>query len=207
MRRIALILGAILLMLYSGLAMADPPVVLTKDKTTVVDLTETDLVKKKNLLDCQLRLVGKAPHYKLVYSLGEIEVPTLAVKVDYDHAAFRVGVRAQISGMPVDALTVNYRGSAAALYKLELSGCDLGSTCWASVAYTLRVQRPEAVAQAALVAKYGNALVLSKKSWQDLELGALIVRDRPNIVPASSEGQAGDKSKKSTVVHFVCATE
>jgi len=205
MRNIQFVIVFLLLLIHSGICRADLPVVLTKDTKTFVNLMDTDLVKKKNLLDCELRLVGKAPHYKLIYSLGEIEVPTLAVKEEIDHAFAYLAVKATINKLPVSTIFIRYQADISKPYKMELN-CFM-SPCYAPVAYVMTLDRSEQQVYSVLRSRYAKELIDDSRSNTGVDHGAIMIRDRPHVETPSPDGLGGSDDIHKTELHYVCSTE
>jgi hypothetical protein len=166
---------------------------------------DTDLVKKKNLLDCELRLAGKAPHYKLIYSLGEIEVPTLAVKEEIDHAFVYLAVKAEINKLPVSTIFIRYQADVRKPYKMELN-C-LTSPCYAPVAYVMTLDQSEQQVYSVLRSRYAKELIDDSRSNAGVDHGAIMIRDRPRVETPSPDGLGGSDDIHKTELHYVCATE
>lgn len=171
-----------------------------------VNLMGTDLVKAKDLLDCQLRLEGKPPHYKLVYSLGEIEVPTLAVKKKYGDSHFLLAIKAEVSGLPVSELFVRYHDSVHP-YRMGLNCPMANMPCDAPVAYAMLLDKPEHVVLSTLRSHYASAQVVDSTMSEDVSPRAVIMRDRPGLMTYAMDGLSGSDNKQKTYLHYVCATE
>ncbi len=187
-------------------AFALPPVVLTHDTKTVANLMDTDLVKKKDLLDCQLRLEGKSPRFKLVYSSGEIPVPTLAVKKMYDEVFVLLAVRAQNNGMPVTELFIPYHGNEKVPYKPMNS-----SGYWGEMSdYRITVDQSERSLLKVLRARYGKDRVVSHKEWTGgLEPRAVLLRSHPEpeLFINSMNALSAPQNKHQTNIYYVCLAD
>jgi hypothetical protein len=187
-------------------AFALPAVVLTHDTKTVADLMDTDLVKKKDLLDCQLRLEGKSPQFKLVYSSGEIPVPTLAVKEMHDGLFVLLAVRAQNNGMPVTELLIPYHGNEKVPYKPMNSDGHFGETS----NYSITVDQSERSLLKVLRARYGKDRVVSHKEWTGgLEQRAVLLRSHsePELFINSMNALSAPQNKQQTNIYFVCLAD
>lgn len=207
MKKINLILITLLLLIYSGVSMADRPVALTRDTKTAVNLMDTDLVKKKGLLDCQLRLEGNPPHYKLVYSLGEIPVPALAVKKDFGRSHMLLAVKAMIAGLPVRELFIRYHEGTTGQYKMDMNCHGENAPCDAPVAYVMLVSKPENIVLPILSSRYGENLIVNSAHSVDVNIGAIMIRDRPQLTSPAMDGLNGPKNLQGTNLHYVCATK
>lgn len=198
MKWINLILG-VLLLICSGMSMADRPVVLTHDTKTAANLMDTDLVKKKDMLDCQLRLEGKPPHYKLVYSLGEIPVPTLAVKKLYDETMALIAVKARIGGLPVSNLLLfvvgeneHYR-AASQSYEHH---------------YSMTIDTPERQVVKVLRRLYGKNSLLDHTQYpEDIETRAVLLRSHSDLFLHSMNGLGGSTDKRKTEMYYACRSD
>jgi hypothetical protein len=187
-------------------AFAAPPVVLTHDTKTVANLMDTDLVKQMNLLDCQLRLEGKSPQFKLVYGSGEIPVPTLAVTKMYDGVFVLLAVRAQNNGMPVTELFIPYHGDEKVSYKPMNSDVHWGVTS----NYSITVDQSERSLLKVLRARYGKDRVVSHKEWTGgLEQRAVLLRSHPEpeLFINSMDALSAPQNKHQTNIYYVCLAD
>lgn len=202
MRR-RLFIGAIVISCHCALSSATPPVVLTRDTKTMLDLTETDLIRKKEMLDCELRLEGNPPNYKLVYSLGEIPVPEKAVKKASEQHRF-IAVRASIRGLPVTGLWIHYHS-----HYPQVVSCQKGNDkCIAPVAYEMVLKQSEQRAFRRLSSIYPRELVFSGASDPDSDVnpGAIMITDRPKLISPAMDGHSGSKDKRFTNLYYACGT-
>lgn len=208
MKYVALVLTAISLTLCAGSAHAAPPILLTKDTTAVADLSGTDLVKKNDLLDCYLRLEGSAPHYKLVYSLGEIEIPTDAVKKDFDHYFFLVSVKASISGIPVSEILVPYNKQPGKPYSPRGS-ILLNGVPREQGGYQLTAAKPERDVLMALRGRYQKEQIVDHSQWDGLAQGGVMIRSHPNpgLFVGSMDPLGGPANRKHTFLYYICVTD
>lgn len=203
MKNSRILLRTIFILAYCVSVHAAPQILLTEDKRTVLNLMETDLVKKKNLLDCELRLEGIHPKYKLMYSLGEIVVPEKAVKMAAGQHRL-IAVQASVSGIPVTKLWVRYNAE----YRLEIS-CRKGSTkCVAPVAIEMLLKESEKRAFKKLLSDYPREQIQSGTYDPEGEAnpGAIVVADRQNLISPAMEGHAGAKDKHETILYYACGT-
>jgi hypothetical protein len=167
-----------------------------------VDLTDTDLERRKDLLDCQLRLEGKRAGFKLVYSLGELPVPAAAVISIVDNTYASVSIKGRISGMPVTRLFIPYHSNQQKRYEVEDNDLRFGRTA----NYSLTVQRPETDVVVALRQRYGTLRVADRHQQADLHPGAVLLRSHPEpelLIP-SMDGLGGPKDRKLTTLHYIC---
>jgi len=204
MKSMSMLLRLIAVLLCADLAHADRPVVLTRDTKTVVDLIGTDLVKKKDLLDCSLRLEGKPPNYKIVYSLGEIPVPTKAVKTMHDDVFVSIAIKARIGGMPANRFLIPYNKSERP-YRAMNSDIRWGKTA----NYTIGVQKPERFVLNVLRERYGMDRVVDRSQFSDLAPGAVLVRSHaePELFLFGMDGLGGAKEKNRTQIYYVCLAD
>lgn len=169
---------------------------------SISDLTDTDLVKKKDMFDCWLRLEGTAPNYKLVYSLGEITVPEQAVKAMYDRTFVLLGVTGAVSGMSVTSLFIPYHNDPDQRYIPRNSGpLDHMSD------YTMTVREREENVLSALRKKYPKDLVVDRTQGMDLDRGAVLVRSHPVLSLGGMDGLSGAKDERETRLYYVCSIE
>lgn len=196
-----------LLLLWLGAAYAEPHVLVTRDIATVTNLMDTDLVRIRGMLDCELRLEGSPPHYKLIYSLGQIPVSTLAVKKDYDHSHMLLSVEAEIDGLPITELFVRYHDATKGAYELEVNCHGESTPCDAPVAYVMRVKKPEQIVLNSLLSRHGDQLIVNGRQGTDVNPGAIMIRDRPGLVSPAMDGLNGAETDQETNLHYVCATK
>lgn len=189
----------LLLLIYSAVSMADRPVVLTRDTKTAVNLMGADLVKKKDLLDCQLRLEGKPPHYKLVYSLGEIPVPTLAVKKMYDETMALIAVKAQIGGLPVSNLLL-FIVAEGEPYRVASQNYEHH--------YSMTVEASELQVVKVLRGHYGKERLLDHTQYPNgIGIRAVLLRSHPDLFLPSMNGLGGSSDKRKTEMYYVCRVD
>lgn len=204
------ILGGALLLIFSTVCVADQSATSARVTNAVVNLMETDLVKKKDLLDCQLRLEGTAPNYKLVYSLGEISVPMSAVKAIYDGVFALLSVNAQISGLPVYELFIPYVAVSQYPYiPIGTTSIMDGVVFNSTGHYDITVNKPEKRVLTALRKRYPKNQVVDRSEWLDLAPGAVMLRSHPesNLFLAAMDGFSGAKNKAHTKIYYVCLAD
>lgn len=200
-----------LLLIVCGLAMQTCNARVEKEvlpSKTVVNLMDTDLVNKKDLLDCQLRVEGSSPHYKLIYSLGEVEIPKLAVKKVFDDSWLLLSVKATIKGMPISELFVEYHKDKKNPYSKK-SACHFDDApCVVDMAYSMTLDRPEKSVLSELHSHFANELIVeSKMSSGNVNPGAVLIRDRANLMAYAMDGWGGAENKHQTELYYICVTE
>ena len=97
----------VILLLAAGTAFSLPPVSLTDDQQTGLDLS-TGQGARVDVLDCQLRVEGIPPRYELVHSGGRLPIPRPAVKQMQDSGLVEVKVTARLGGLPITRLWLPY---------------------------------------------------------------------------------------------------
>lgn len=171
-----------------------------------VDLTATDLQKKKNMLDCELRLEGGPPNYKLVYSTGESTVPESAIVKRYGNSHALINVRAHVGALNAKQLFVRLHNGAR--YELSIS-CRKGAVqCVAPVAYTVILAASEKESLIGLQAIFPRSLLSSGKydASSEANVGAILLFDRANLFSPAMDGHSGAQDSSSTNLHYVCGT-
>jgi hypothetical protein len=105
--KLNLTLIALLYLTSFNVALALPPVILTDDQTTKLDLT-SESAASINLLDCYLRVEGQSPNFRLVHSKGELPIPLLAIKTMQDGVSVEIAVQGTLAGLPVNRMLLHY---------------------------------------------------------------------------------------------------
>lgn len=188
-------------------ANADVVVMPTTSTTAVIDLTETNLEKRNDLLDCSLRLEGAPSSYELVYRSGRVPVPDSAITKIYGNSHRLIAVRGTTSGLPVEQLFVRYRAPNNEKYRLPIS-CPTGTDkCYGEVAYELHVAAPTQYALKRLRAAHIPNAVHDNSTDPNVNPRAIMLTDRPGLMSPAMDGLGGASNKRDTIVHYVCGTE
>lgn len=204
------IFGGVLLLIFSTVCVADQSAAAARAINAAANLMETDLVKKKDLLDCQLRLEGTAPNYKLVYSLGEIPIPVLSVQAIYDGVFALISVNAQISGLPVYELFIPYVAVSKSPYIPIGTTSIMDGVFFKSTGhYDITVKMPENRVLTVLRERYQKNQVVDRSEWGDLAPGAVMLRSHPEpkLFLAAMDGFSGAKNTAHTKIYYVCLAD
>lgn len=110
---------------WTNHTLALPPVVLTTDKRTELDLLNFQSTSV-DIFDCQLRVEGVAPNFELVHSNGRLQIPTLAVKKIQDDAFVDVKVNALLNGARVTRLWLPYSPTKNGVFRGRWQGAAYG---------------------------------------------------------------------------------
>lgn len=98
---------AFLLSCAAGAAFGLPPVKMTDDEHSALNLTKT-AGRAFDILDCQMRVEGDALTYELVHSKGRLPIPPLAVKQIQDDGLVEIKVNARLGNLSVTRLWLPY---------------------------------------------------------------------------------------------------
>lgn len=119
--RICSTMVAVVISYMTNCAFALPPVVLTTDKHTALELVKFKGVLI-NIFDCQLRVEGVKPNFELVHSNGRLQIPTLAVKKIQDDAFVDVKVNALLNGARLTRLWLPYSPTKNGVFRGRWQG-------------------------------------------------------------------------------------
>ena len=202
---------------FTGMAHAAPPVRLTSDKITVLDLTK-GMGKDVDLLACGLSLSGKHGRYILHHANGKIPVPTKAVKQLQDDQIADIAVKAKVAVVMVKRLGVSYsetrteaqgrrefRTPDGTLSVYEFPVKFLTSARVASVVSSFKAARPD--------------LTVVAKTWKNDSVGNPIPKSAQTVVDvrdakigkfSNNDTEHGwwvwyPLSKRNTTIEFSCS--
>lgn len=185
------------------LAIAAPPIALTKDQSTKLNLTgkKGALI---DLLDCQLRVEGESPNFHLTHSKGILPIPVRAVKRMQDESTVEIAVRGKLFGLPLNRLWLPYlrqpttefsawRGFSTSRENQVLSGN----------AFAFLIDAEMHVVAEALVREKGPDLVLRAGRIPE---GVVVLLSHPDLpVAAGYRTEAWPIGRRVTEIQYQCA--
>lgn len=191
---------------FTSGAYSMPPVKMTNDKTTSVDLTGSDLLEKQKMQDCQLRLEGPPSDYRLAYGGGSIPVPTKAVKAMQDGYWADIAVSGNIGGLAVRMLSIPY--FVKPLTEVDIYGLDGRRARFVGhvVSHYIVFGGHESVVEPKLRALWPEGVMLNHRNHPNPNRGTLqFLREKD--IPAAS-GWDGieplQSPKTTTTVNYNC---
>jgi hypothetical protein len=165
-----------------GVAEALPPVILTNDQSTKLDLT-SDEAKLVDLLDCQLHVSGQSPNFRLVHSKGDLPIPLLAIKTMQDGSSVDIAVKGALAGLPVSRMRLNYKNvSEKSFTQVELTHNVNNGFSFPQNSNYFLIQKTETEVAGVLKSKFGEKNV---RSFDDR---VIVLHVTPNIESVGGYG-------------------
>jgi hypothetical protein len=125
----------------AGAAFGLPPVRMTEDEYSTLDLTKA-AGRVIDILDCQMRVEGSPPTYELVHAKGRLPIPQLAVKQIQDDGLVDIKVNARLGKLPVTRLWLHYSKQKNEVFKSTWSGFTLDGQVIHGNAFSLLIDAP-----------------------------------------------------------------
>lgn len=207
--RIRSTMVAVVVSYLTNSAFALPPVVLTTDKHTALELVKFKGVPI-NIFDCQLRVEGVQPNFELVHSNGRLQIPTLAVKKIQDDAFVDVKVNGLLNGARVTRLWLPYSPTRNGVFRGRWQGAAYGDKPenWGN-SFSILVNSPKTAVMSSAKKRDSTLLVrdLGSKSPYDKRKIISILNGVDLAHDTTGYGIElwSDIARKATTVDYQCS--